>query len=104
MLALLSEPKPIVAFGPCDRPLSLTRFGQHVARRGLRLDPRTRLLYAGGRIGINGEVMRCGTADLRALSRLANARALSTHDCAALGESVLALLHQWYLVGWLHVD
>lgn len=104
LLALLSEPKPIVAFGPRDRPLSRTRFGQRVARGGVRLDPRTRLLYAGGRIGINGEVMRCGTTDLRVLGRLANARALSAHDCAALGESMLTLLHQWYLDGWLHVD
>jgi hypothetical protein len=70
----------------------------------MRLDPRTRLLYAGSRIGINGEVMRCDPADLRVLSRLANARALSAYDCAALPESVLALLHQWYLDGWLHVD
>jgi hypothetical protein len=51
---------------------------------------------------VNGEVVPFGGAEFAALRRLANRRALSASECAALPRSVIALLHQWYRYGFLH--
>lgn len=102
LLAVLSEPKPVVTFTPPSQPLSGARFAQAVTHRGLRLDSRTRLLYSKQRVGINGEVIQCSVADIQALARLANTRTLSCECCAALPPSARALLYQWYVAGWLH--
>lgn len=104
LLAVLSEPKPAVTFTPCPRPLSPARFAQRIARLGLHLDPRTRMLYSGRRIGINGDLISCEAADMKLLTRLANARLLRANECGAPSEAALALLHEWYGDGWLHAD
>ena len=102
LLAVLSEPKPVVSFTAPLRPLGLARFGQAVARRGLHLDSCTRLLYADDRIGINGETLRLPAAERAAVVRLADARALGPADCARLSARVRQRLHGWYVDGWLH--
>jgi 50S ribosomal protein L16 3-hydroxylase len=104
LLAVLSEPKPAVTFTPRSRPLTPARFAQRVARHGLHLDPRTRLLYSERRIGINGDVISCNAADMNLLKQLANARLLKAHECGTPSEAALSLLHEWYVDGWLHSD
>ena len=102
LLALLSEPKPQVSFTAPDRPMAFARFRQAAMRQGLSLDLRTRLLYAGGRVGINGESLSLPAAERTAIARLADGRALTASQCARLSERVLQRLHGWYVDGWLH--
>lgn len=101
LLTVLSEPKPVVSFEPPARPLSRTAFSRAAARHGLALDLRTRLLYAGGLIGINGEVQPVAREERSLLVRLADRRALTAADCARLPPALLDRLHGWHVDGWL---
>ncbi len=101
LLAVLSEPKPIVAFDPPAKPLSAAAFARRCGQRGLRLDRRTRLMYAAPYIGINGEVLRPAPSERAALQRLADARALGAADYAVLPAPLRQRLHDWYVDGWL---
>ena len=103
LLAVLSEPKPVVAFDPPVRPLAAAAFARAAARRGLQLDLRTRLLVGGGgRIGINGEVLALAATERAPIARLADCRALPAAQCRALDPLLLTRLHGWYVDGWLH--
>jgi 50S ribosomal protein L16 3-hydroxylase len=107
LLTALSEPKPSVQFSPSAPSASLTPRGalQHVARRcqhGLRLDPRTRLLYARGQFAINGELIAPPRSAQPVLRALADRRQLDAAACAALDADTHALLTEWLEAGWLH--
>ncbi len=95
----LSEPKPNVFFDPPSRPMSVERFAQAARKRGVRLDPRTRLLFSGKAYFINGERMDPSAALRRPLTRLADHRAL---EPSAIGNDLLPTLHEWYRAGFLH--
>jgi 50S ribosomal protein L16 3-hydroxylase len=97
----LSEPKPEVAFSRPRRPLAPARFDSRRRARGLRLDARTRMLFRGRDYFINGERIETATSARGLLSRLADDRALPPGLRAP--ESLLHLLHGWYLAGWLHI-
>jgi 50S ribosomal protein L16 3-hydroxylase len=71
-----------------------------VHRAGLVLDRRTRLLYRGRSIGINGEVLQADSSVSAILRRLSDQRALRP---AALGDAALEQLYPWYCAGWLHL-
>jgi 50S ribosomal protein L16 3-hydroxylase len=102
LLALLSEPKPVVSFGAPARPLSIAQFRRSVMAKGLQLDLRTRLMYAAGRAGINGECLALEVAERAPIARLADRRELLPADCCRLSEAVVERLHGWYVDGWLH--
>lgn len=91
----LTEPKPRVWFD-ISEPLP--------DGVGVRLDPRTRMMYDDARIFANGESWRAGGADARLLRRLADRRTLSAHDVARASEAARELLDQWAEDGWLHPD
>ncbi len=98
----LSEPKPTVFF---DRPapaLSRAGFLARARKRGVRLDPRTQLLYDDRSLFINGAAQRWPVAGAAAMRELANARALPPRTVAAATREVAALLHDWYRHGYLH--
>ena len=112
LLEHLTEPKPNVVFDPPGSASGIARFRAAAARRGVRLDLRTRMLYEGPDIAINGElaqVTRPVAAVLRRLAdrgRLAGGDvwertwlALPPEDQAAF----CALLHGWHRAGWLHI-
>jgi len=112
LLEHLSEPKSSVVFDPPDAALGPARLLESAARRGLRLDLRTRMLYEGPDIAINGELAAASRAMRPLLRRLADHgrleggaawerawMALPADDQAALR----ALLHTWYRAGWLHL-
>jgi len=103
LLVRLSEPKPIVTFAPPARALPRAAFDRLAAHRGLHLDLRTRLLYAGGWIGINGELQSVSAAERAAIARLADQRALTGAQCVGLPGLVFERLRQWYGHGWLHL-
>lgn len=95
----LSEPKPHVYFEPPDRPMGLERFARQAADRGVRLDPRSRMLYIrGGAFFINGESFRAPSGCRRILVQLADRRALPGSEWPA---ALMTLFHEWYRAGYL---
>ena len=96
----LSEPKPNVFFNAPDEPLGRAAFNKQANKTGVALDPKSRLLFAGGRFFINGEAFAPATDETVALQQLADQRRLAAPLPAALRER----LYDWYQAGWLEVD
>ena len=96
----LTEPKPGVTFSPPPR-CSRTAFARRTARGGLRLDRRAQLLYDDVRYYLNGDDAPLPDVDRSALRRLADRRALTRAECAALAPETLDLLHDWHRHGYL---
>lgn len=94
----LSEPKPNVFFEPPRRPMGRERFADKVGTEGLRLDPRTRMLFHGSSFYVNGERLVVPVAHRRVLVELADRRALLPR---ALPDALLAELYDWYRAGYL---
>jgi 50S ribosomal protein L16 3-hydroxylase len=102
LLATLSEPPAHHVFDRPARPLDARRFAAAACRRGVALDLRSRLLYAGTWIGINGEALAApGAAGARRLAELADRRGLDAGRLESDDTVLLALLHDWYRAGWL---
>lgn len=90
---ILTEPKPRVWFEGGDvLPDGV----------GVRLDPRTRMLYDAERIFANGESWRAAGRDAKHLRQLADRRGLSAKAVAQVSADVRELLNQWAEDGWLH--
>jgi 50S ribosomal protein L16 3-hydroxylase len=96
----LTSPKPQVVFARPRRPAAPARFATLCEKRGLRLDLRTQLLFRGPDFFINGERAAAPARTRVALQRLADERSL---PAAALSRALLALLHAWYLSGWVRI-
>lgn len=103
LLAQLTEPKPQVIFERPRRAPTLAAFSRAAAsgRLRLRVDARSRCLYAGRRFAINGEVCAPTTFDSR-LEALADARQLDADSLRTASAALLQLLHEWHVAGWLH--
>ena len=103
LLAQLTEPKAQVIFERPRRPPTLATFARAAAqgRLRLRVDARSRCLYAGRRFAINGEVCAPDAFDPR-LAMLADSRRLDADSLRGAPAALLALLHDWHLAGWLH--
>jgi 50S ribosomal protein L16 3-hydroxylase len=95
----LSEPKPHVFFTPPARPLAAAEFARRCASAGLRLDPRTQLLYRGRQVFLNGEAFSADAEDMKTLRLLADRRALPA--APDLDPALIDSLYQWYLDGFL---
>ena len=96
----LTEPKPHVFFDPPPRSLSETRFATAAAKRGLRLDARSQLLFTGNRFYLNGEPVTVATRDRAAFRRLADARMLPASTLSPDGQK---LVYDWYRCGFIHL-
>jgi 50S ribosomal protein L16 3-hydroxylase len=96
----LSDPKPNVFFDTPDAPLNRTAFIRQADNKGVALDPKSRLLFAGGRFYINGEAFTPATDEITGLQQLADHRRLSPPLPVALRER----LHAWYESGWLEIE
>ena len=94
----LSEPKAHVFFEPPARPLAPARFAALAARRGLALDPRSRLLFSGTMFFVNGEPLAAPAAARPWLRRLANRRRLEAPVEAP--EAFWRIAHEWYARGY----
>ncbi len=102
LLVLLTEPKPNVVFDRPARPLSTAALRTRAGRTGLRLDRRSRLLYAGAALGFNGELFKLEDASRAAMHRLADLRRLVPADLVALDADAWTQLADWHDAGWLH--
>jgi 50S ribosomal protein L16 3-hydroxylase len=87
----LTEPKAHVVFEP-------------QAARGtvVRLDPRTRLLYSGGRFFINGETLELRGAQAAWLRGLADRR--TAQDARLAGRALRGLLSGWRKAGYVRFE
>lgn len=103
LLAVLTEPKPRVVFDRPRRPQTTDTIAGAAAagRLRLRLDPRSRCLYAGRRFAINGEVLPPREFD-PLLARLADNHELAADSLRRASPALLLLLHDWLAAGWLH--
>jgi len=97
----LSEPKPSVIFDVPERPPSPARFRAQALREGVRLHRKTKMLYRGKYLFVNGESFRAGSADLALLRRLADLRELPPGALEAASEDLMESLLQWCEDGWL---
>ena len=99
----LSEPKASVFFDVPARRLSRAAFMGAAKRAGLRLDARSQVLFDDERVFVNGESLD-RQPDENTVIELANARTLSTSQLAAASAHELALFHEWYCHGYLHLE
>ena len=98
----LSEPKPDVFFEPPVAPLPRAAFDARTAKRGMRLDLRTQLLYDTTHVFINGTALPWPAIGAPMLKRLANARSLAPRAVGANPPDAPAILYTWYRDGYLH--
>ena len=97
----LSEPKANVFFDRPARPMSFARFTQAAIKRGISLSRKTRMLYRGKHVFINGESFALSRQDKTSLTLLADTRQLEGDDIKQASSDVLEALHAWYEDGWL---
>lgn len=97
----LSSPKPQVVFPGPRRRLAPEEFARRAARRGLRLDLRTQMLFRNRDFFINGETVETSARTRAWLERLADGRALSPP--ISLPKALLPLVHAWFLAGWVRI-
>jgi 50S ribosomal protein L16 3-hydroxylase len=98
----LTEPKPHVFFHRPRHPLPLRQFALVARRRGIRLDPRSQVLYDERLVYVNGAALDWPATRVQALKRLANSRRLAGADVS--GVSWVRLLYRWYCDGYLDFD
>lgn len=99
----LTEPHRLAVFEPSPDVDLLCE--QMLERKGAghwKLDRRTRMLYDGSSLYINGELAPVRTN--RHLSQLADCReiTLSTRQTSALSQDTLQCLEDWLAAGWVH--
>ncbi len=97
----LSSPKPHVVFTAPGHPLSAAKFATAARNRGVRLSPRSRMLYAGQRVFINGESFDTDLQDRTVLRLLADQHQLSGEQAGLASADVAEALYAWYTHGWL---
>jgi len=95
----LSEPKPHIYFDAPVRPLSSARFELAVQKHGVTLDLKTLMQCHGHTVYLNGESYPLKKPAYRILRELADARELP--PARSLPAEAAALLHEWYLAGYL---
>jgi 50S ribosomal protein L16 3-hydroxylase len=100
----LSEPKPSVFFTPPPRPPSFAAFRAKAIRVGVRLDPRTQLLFDARHFFVNGDALPWPASGAPTLRMLANARALAGRAISAASPDALRLMYDWHRHGYLHPD
>jgi 50S ribosomal protein L16 3-hydroxylase len=96
----LSEPKAHVYFTPPNRPLTRAQFAREAARRGVRLDPRSRLMFSGTMFFLNGEAVEVPAKARSMLQSLADARTIAGPVKAP--PEFWDVAHGWYLQGFAH--
>ena len=96
----LTEPKSHVIFDPPETTLNEGTFCRLAIQRGLELDLKTRILYDGEHIFINGDAHVPTLGSWPFLREFANRRVLAGTDIANLkSKSLLAFLYEYYCDG-----
>lgn len=93
----LTEPKANVWFEPTSPGAAGA-----AALQGVVLDRRTRMMYRGDQVFVNGESRRAALRDQPLLHRLADERVLDAKEVSRLTRTAKAWLNDWRDAGWLH--
>ncbi len=94
----LTEPRPNIVFGHARR-MPAARFARLAAARGMRLDLKSRMLFSGRMVFINGESVAVAAATRRIMQQLADRRSLPART--PLDPHTLELLYRWYCAGYI---
>lgn len=97
----LSSPKPSTFFAAPSRGMSPAVFATRAMKRGIALSPKTRMLYKGRHLFINGESFVLSAGDRRILANLADARELGGEQLQSCSPDVVEAFQAWFLAGWL---
>jgi len=99
----LTEPKPDVIFKP-SRKTSLDEFIKKIAKKPLRLDLKSQLLFYQNNFYLNGEVITVPAHLIDCLHNLADHRKLdATNLSIDVQKSLASMLYQAYLAGFLDI-
>jgi 50S ribosomal protein L16 3-hydroxylase len=96
----LSEPRAHVFFTPPRKPLTRAQFTRAAARHGIALDSRSRLLFSGTMLFLNGDEVDAPAKARAMLQRLADERRLQGPLHAP--QEFWDVAHAWYLHGFAH--
>jgi len=99
----LSEPKQNVFFDSPVRPMNPARFMQAAAKHGVKLSRKTRMLYRGRHLFVNGESFMMGRDDKDTLVLLADTRKLDGQHILQASPDIQEALLTWYEDGWLEL-
>jgi 50S ribosomal protein L16 3-hydroxylase len=99
--SVLTEPKSHVFFDPPETPLPRKTFVRQAQKYGVCLDARTKMLFSGKTLYLNGEIECFAREDMPTLTRLADQRGLPAQQIVE--ESLIAQLYDWYDAGFLHI-
>jgi 50S ribosomal protein L16 3-hydroxylase len=97
----LTEPKPHVTFERPARAPGWRAFSRLVAARGVRLDPKTVMLYSRSLLFINGSTCAAVPRAARSLRALADRRRIEPP--ARLNTDAVRWLYQWYRAGYIGI-
>jgi len=97
----LTEPKPTVFFVPPVVPLSRKAFERKAWLHGVALDPKSRMLYTGAGVFLNGEPEPLDSTAARHVRTLADCGSL--RPAPALRDTLSEPLYAWYRAGFLHL-
>lgn len=99
----LSSPKSTVMFDPPRRPLTPVKFLSAAAKRGIQLTRKSRMLYSGSNVFMNGESFGVSGTDKSLLTQLANTRQLDGEQIGNASEDMRETLCIWYEDGWVQL-
>jgi 50S ribosomal protein L16 3-hydroxylase len=97
----LSEPKSSVFFDAPKHPLSPPKFTAAIAKYGLKLHRKTRMLYRSRYIFINGQSFQPGATDKKLLISLADEKILVPSTLKSASTDLRESLYAWYCEGWI---
>jgi 50S ribosomal protein L16 3-hydroxylase len=97
----LTEPKAHVWFRGPERPLPFASFLRHAAQHGVRLAHKSRMLFRGELIFINGECVRTAARHRAALVALADARKLAPWRNPP--SRAARQVYDWYRLGYVEL-
>ncbi|MCC6532682.1 MAG: cupin domain-containing protein [Burkholderiales bacterium] len=97
----LTEPKPHVFFDSPRPPLAYGAFMRAARSRGVRLALKTRMLYRGRRVFVNGEAESVPALASIPMRRLADRRALTPWPRGSSWAD--RTLHAWYRAGYVEL-
>jgi len=97
----LTEPKASIWFEPPAKPLPLEDFSRSARTRGIRLSPKSRMLYRAQHAFINGEVVVVPAESRVAVRALADQRELIGWRARSIW--LARTLHEWYRAGYVEL-
>jgi 50S ribosomal protein L16 3-hydroxylase len=97
----LSSPKSSVIFDPLARTVTSKKFFGMLQKTGIKLHRKTRMLYRGKYLFVNGESFLVSGKDLACLKSLADQRFLRPESIVNASQDLIDSLNHWYNIGWL---